>query len=230
MIKRVLQYGLGHVQVHIPCAGVVRVALALLAGVAAELFDHPQHADEVLVTARHLPLHGLHLVAQLTQPRVLLVPVVDHGLVLDALGTLSPAEGGDGLTGGGLEVVDTGDHSGLTVAAQTVLEEAGELGVAVGGDRALSQTEDAVGETGEGQVDGQRLPTLLVLGRRGQPLTAGQVDQVDLGRNEQRRVRRVRVVLLPHPASPSTASVLCASDCCGCFVPSPPHCAARCPP
>mmetsp|Transcript_34955 Transcript_34955/g.110415 ORF Transcript_34955/g.110415 Transcript_34955/m.110415 type:complete len:251 (+) Transcript_34955:555-1307(+) len=134
---------------------------------------------QLLPERRYLLLPLLQHLVHLRAP----VPHVHLGLVLDELGAVPEAEGGEGLRvvprrGGARH-----DQRRAGRATERILQDSGELGVSVGDVAALAVRErlDHVAEGGEGLVDLLRLLQPLVRGARlGHHLRTRQVDEEEL--------------------------------------------------
>lgn len=108
---------------------------------------------------------------------------VDGGVILDALGSRRVSKRAHRLVVVVIGWTDVGHHDRLGVAAQRVLEETGELGVAVRNVRALAvyQGRYDVAQSGEREIDlGCLLQSNACGSRLGLTLAAGQIDQVKL--------------------------------------------------
>mmetsp|Transcript_88560 Transcript_88560/g.235681 ORF Transcript_88560/g.235681 Transcript_88560/m.235681 type:complete len:360 (-) Transcript_88560:382-1461(-) len=114
---------------------------------------------------------------------------VDFGLVFDLLCTVGVAKGAQRLVIVDISGREGADHDGLGIASQGVLQDGGELRLAVrhehvllGVVRLLSQRGDNVAKHSEGKVDGRAFLEAVARGaRRLGALGPGKVHEVHLG-------------------------------------------------
>mmetsp|Transcript_17033 Transcript_17033/g.64473 ORF Transcript_17033/g.64473 Transcript_17033/m.64473 type:complete len:496 (-) Transcript_17033:7-1494(-) len=181
------------------CRGLGLQLLPLLLAHADATLDHlrlarrhghrhllPVHGDgggaRPLAPRLQLGAQAFDLLLELAQHGILGV-LVDLGLVLDPLGAVRVPQRGQRL----VVVVPgrpaVGDHHRLGVAAQAVLQQPRELGVAVRdvGRLGVDQGRDDVAQRREGEVDLRGFLETNARGARlGLPLGARQVDHVEL--------------------------------------------------
>mmetsp|Transcript_33957 Transcript_33957/g.77860 ORF Transcript_33957/g.77860 Transcript_33957/m.77860 type:complete len:393 (+) Transcript_33957:1380-2558(+) len=154
----------------------------LLGDATRQTTRRPRSSTPVASSLFQLGPQPSDLILELAQHSILRV-FIDLRLVLDVLRAVGVAKCGERLVIVPVGRAKVGNHHGLRVPAERVLQQPRQLGVAVRNVRALAVDErgDAIAQRGEAEVDLRRLLEPISRSLRLRlPFRARQVDQVQL--------------------------------------------------